>query len=697
MGIPGLYGKWLTKYVMQAIVNGLPPFVASLAFDLNGVFHEARKIVFGDGGDDPRLQQALANTDENLLELEVHNAVANIILRMVQAVQPRDCLILAVDGVAPGAKMQQQRGRREKAARSQSTIESFDRNAITPGTDFMIRLSNYIIRFITTYRQHLPPKVIYSSHLVPGEGEHKIMDYYRRGEASDGLAAKQGGSHVLYGLDADLIMLSLLSPLSNIFLSRETVREVVSIDRVKEYLINRGKKPTSIDDFVVMMFLIGNDFVPHIPSLEEMSESIVALIDTYATGDYILTKTNNNGRKSINWDGMKEFVKAVTSHENEFLTALSVREVQFESRFLKSALIGEIFYPDVFRSTWYQNALGTKGPKELTDALSQIVNMTISDVTPQRIETMAVDYMRMMEWIYLYYQEGTDAINQDLSYPYYHAPMLVDLQAVMQTVGVTREILGYDAYPGMLTFNALQQLIAVLPLKSRSLLPSELQPLFSYNSIIRDLFPDKFIVELDGKDKEHQGIPIVPLIDRQRVIDAVAQIYFTAERLKLWVPEKEELFIRTVDEAELLTHIQYDQQRHADFIRRQRKTQRPEYTPGRGTRGGRGARGGLVPTMEQTGRGARGEFEQTGRGARGGFEQTGRGTRGTFTQTGRGTRGGFEQTGRGARGTRGGTRGGREDTRRYSTQGTIQNPPPPKASPTKTAIPTPWEQRPNLM
>ena len=737
MGIPGLYGKWLSKYVRRAILGGIPPFIASLAFDLNGVFHEARKIVFGEGDQDPRLQQAIANTDPNLLELEVYNTVAGIILRMVQIVQPRDCLILAVDGVAPGAKMQQQRGRREKAARERSPIETFDRNAITPGTEFMIRLNTYIVRFIASYRQYLPPKIIYSSHLVPGEGEHKIMDYYRQGAVSDGPSAKAGAFHVLYGLDADLVMLSLLSPLENIVLSRETVEESVDINSLKQYILGYGKKPTSVDDFVVMMFLIGNDFLPHTPALEEMSESIVALMDIYATGNYVLTKVNENGRRSINWDGMKGFMREVTARENELLAALSTREVKYQSRFLNAALIEGNFYPEVFRSAWYQNALGAKGQRPFTDTLIQIIGTyvpteqdylinsgaaqkvitTISAVTPQRIETMAVDYMRMMEWVYLYYREGTNAINQDLAYPYYHTPMIVDLTAVMQTVGVTRQIYGYEAYEGMIAFNALQQLVAVLPMKSRELLPPELQPLFSYNSTIRDLFPENFIIELDGKQKEHQGVPIVPLIDRRRIIDAVATIPFSPERLRLWMPENEEIFVRTAVEAEILAQIQFDKQRHTDFLKRQadkaerakarregqrtrpqfqRHTQFPRQTqdprqaqfPGqtqdprqtRFPRQTQDPRQTRFPRRTQSPRqpqipGQPQIPEQPLVPTMGQLQTRTTFGRGTTTQFGRGTR-------TGTRGGRGGTRG--RDTR--NTQGDIRRPPP--QTPATTQIPT---------
>ena len=171
MGVPGLYGQWLQNEIKQAVVNGLPPYVASLAFDLNGVFHEARKIVYGEGFKHPKLQEALLRTDPLQLELELFNAITKILLTMIQAVNPIDCIIFAVDGVAPGAKMQQQRGRRERAAKERHPGEIFDRNAITPGTEFMMRLDTFMIRFITTYREYLPPKVIYDNHLRPREGE----------------------------------------------------------------------------------------------------------------------------------------------------------------------------------------------------------------------------------------------------------------------------------------------------------------------------------------------------------------------------------------------------------------------------------------------------------------------------------------------------------------------------------------------
>ena len=86
------------------------------------------------------------------------------------------------------------------------------------------------------------------------------------------------GAHVVYGLDADLIMLSLLAPLKNIYLARDDVEDICEHFNLRAYLNNRMKTETAIDDFVVMMYLLGNDFLPHTPSLFDIYESLEFMI-----------------------------------------------------------------------------------------------------------------------------------------------------------------------------------------------------------------------------------------------------------------------------------------------------------------------------------------------------------------------------------------------------------------------------------
>lgn len=154
-------------------------------------------------------------------------------------IQPQKLFFMAIDGVAPRAKMNQQRGRRFRSATMAAeqmkqaidrgeilpSEERFDSNCITPGTPFMVRLQNELEYFVADKTSNDPlwrnVHVILSGHQVPGEGEHKIMDYIRYMKSSSGYDPYT--RHCLYGLDADLIMLGLCTHEPYFSLLREEV------------------------------------------------------------------------------------------------------------------------------------------------------------------------------------------------------------------------------------------------------------------------------------------------------------------------------------------------------------------------------------------------------------------------------------------------------------------------------------------
>lgn len=130
---------------------------------------------------------------------------------------------MAVDGCAPRAKMNQQRARRfrsakdaqearDKAVREGKDVsdagDRFDSNCITPGTPFMVRLQKHLEYFVRRKLSTDPlwkdVRVVLSGNEVPGEGEHKIMDFIRAEKMQPGYNPHT--RHCMYGLDADLIV-----------------------------------------------------------------------------------------------------------------------------------------------------------------------------------------------------------------------------------------------------------------------------------------------------------------------------------------------------------------------------------------------------------------------------------------------------------------------------------------------------------
>ena len=168
-------------------------------------------------------------------EDDMYLSIFQYLERVFAAVRPRKLLYMAVDGVAPRAKMNQQRARRFKSAQEAQEKEEeearlraewaadgrpvpppkdgrpFDSNVITPGTPFMDRLAVFLRVYIHKKMSTDPGwrgiTVILSDGSVPGEGEHKIMEYIRRQRTEPGYDPQT--SHVIHGLDADLIMLAL--------------------------------------------------------------------------------------------------------------------------------------------------------------------------------------------------------------------------------------------------------------------------------------------------------------------------------------------------------------------------------------------------------------------------------------------------------------------------------------------------------
>jgi 5'-3' exoribonuclease 1 len=179
-------------YVEKGFFHKVTDKVEGLYLDANSIIHVATQYLEFDGLSPVKMEQCC-------------QLVVFLIRTIVNHYKPRGVLYIAVDGVVPMTKIQQQRERRYESAMTTKSLE-YTGSFITPGTLFMQALNEHLIQFVDdkgSLDMHVDV-VIYSSYLVPGEGEHKIMDYIRSRSLKP-----ENGANVIFGNDADLILLAL--------------------------------------------------------------------------------------------------------------------------------------------------------------------------------------------------------------------------------------------------------------------------------------------------------------------------------------------------------------------------------------------------------------------------------------------------------------------------------------------------------
>lgn len=509
MGIPRFISQWVRRQP-GALTRAYPAARASLSIDANGILHACAQAVYGYGsGESPERMAYVARTPADVLEREYFVAVTMKLREVLIQVHPTEVLVLAVDGVAPSAKIKQQRQRRFFAASRRASGASFDSNCITTGTEFMQRLDAYLDTWLRRNAFSLPPTVIYSGHRVPGEGEHKIMDFYRtRSEFK-----VQGKNHFLYGLDADLVVLSTLAPIDRIFLIREDNPEIVDIHALKTTLARQRVTP---QDFAVMMCLAGNDFLPGILAFYDLSASINTMIQVFLrTQPGPLADTQG----AVAWPAVARLLAALATEELTYLkelmaTQASARDPKHHAivlPLLQKAQEGGVLTLDGVASMWYEHALL---PPALPEGVVDVWHPEDWVVTPERFNGMLRSYLEGIGWVMKYYCVGHLTVNQGYMYTEFYAPLLRDLASMAALIA--KQPAAIQGALRATTPNTMPfQLLSVLPSKSASLLPEPLRPYaLSPSSPLVDLYPATFRV--DEVSSSHP-VALVPPIDPVRI------------------------------------------------------------------------------------------------------------------------------------------------------------------------------------
>ncbi|GMM27627.1 chromatin-binding exonuclease [Martiniozyma asiatica (nom. inval.)] len=660
MGIPKFFRFITERYplILQEIDSPEMVTFDNLYLDMNSILHNC------------------SHPKEGLSHLtheQIFTAVFAYIDHLFNLIKPQKVFYMAIDGVAPRAKMNQQRARRfrtaveaeqnlEKAIASGDPLPKdppFDTNSITPGTEFMAKVTEnlkfYINQKVSTDSNWQNIEVVFSGHEAPGEGEHKIMEYIRVKKSQPGY--NPNTRHCVYGLDADLIMLSLVAHEPHFSILREEVtfgrqsqKSSSDLETQKFYLLHTSLVRNYLqqeffeladqinfkydfervlDDFILIMFTIGNDFLPNLPDLHLTKGAFPLLIETFKetmrrTDGYLndngtinlprlgiwlellsvfelenfeegavdvewfnkqLDNVSRRGEKQRERQGKELLLKqqrSIVTHIGSWLLKLfregyNVKEMFYnESKIPQLPLdaqffenennlefirkfgfeMGILIIHNKSENSWtakldidgispdesseqfqerfnefkselkkWQHSIVVDDEKTLQDEkklydekfvgwkdkyYKEKLDFSLSD--EEKITDLTENYVEGLQWVLYYYYTGI--CSWPWYYRYHYSPRISDVSK-----GLNVKINFKLGHP----FTPFQQLMSVLPARSRKLLPAIYSPLMTDElSPIKDFYPADCATDMNGKTASWEAVVLLSFVDEKRLLEAMA-------------------------------------------------------------------------------------------------------------------------------------------------------------------------------
>jgi 5'-3' exonuclease len=535
MGIPSYFVRVVKeiKHLLKPI-SSLGKPVHNLYMDCNGIIYDAVRVhSISD------FKSTGGCTKQDAYETAILQHVCDKISEYVAQVNPTQRVFLTFDGVAPVAKMNQQRERRYRtwytlemekqielaaaggASKPISIIESdesWSTACITPGTAFMNKLHTRMSEYVADKKGDAScsastsyPRYILSSSREPGEGEHKIFEFIRANPDSH-----RDQVTLVYGLDADLIMLALnhLHISNDIYLYRETPEFIQSVnsqlkpneqyyvdipymsDCIARYMTASSTPTTTtttnsktanicpvvkkhlVYDYIFMFFFMGNDFMPHFPSMNIRTTGPDTVMHAYnatfqntlnpvtANRSFIHHSANDVDASPsplrIHWENVRAFVQGLADVENARLVAEHALRDKRGRSFSAGHQSERVVSSNINSSQQHLHNTGAYGSvselllskcKSATDMLhiptkergiehyiapqkqgwEQRYYMALfgEQITDRRCQTYCTNYLEGLEWTFQYYTRG--CIDWRWRYKYAYAPLLEDLVRFVPT------------------------------------------------------------------------------------------------------------------------------------------------------------------------------------------------------------------------------------------------------------------------
>jgi len=251
---------------------------------------------------------------------------------------------------------------------------------------------------------------------------------------------------------------------------------------------------SAINDFVLLCFMVGNDFLPHIPSIEIIEDGLELIIEVYKQ----VCSAYGHITKDVSGD-----IKIIASVLGVFLGTIGQHEkTNLEHKLEKK----QSFFPDPLLENCAVQREG-KWEVYIDKYIEEYMDQSFPDEVTEK--QVCHDYLEGMQWVLSYYTRCVP--NWKWLYKYHYAPLASVLAKHCDTF-IT------PTYGHSAPNTPFQQLLCVLPPVSAELIPKPLCNLLTdESSPLRKFCPEEFEVDLSGKRREWEGIVILPIVDFELV------------------------------------------------------------------------------------------------------------------------------------------------------------------------------------
>jgi 5'-3' exonuclease len=280
--------------------------------------------------------------------------------------------------------------------------------------------------------------------------------------------------------------------------------QIVYLDVLRKHLVrdmkwgdnNYFSNMNAINDFIMICFFVGNDFIPMSPSFDITEGGMDIILDEYknvCSGIGHLTMVKKD-TVEFNLPNFKEYIKVISKYEKMLLEQKlnSDGKYYFDKLLFDHSSIDEdgrfkILNFDFYRKSYYRNKLNL-----------------------QSSEQICRDYMYGVSWVLAYYSRGMP--DWDWNYPFHYAPFACDLLTVLDSLETPKFYTGTRPQP------IYVQLMSILPPQSADVLPEPFAELLkNKDSPLAEFCPYSFEVDMDNKLKDWEGNVIIPFVNKEIV------------------------------------------------------------------------------------------------------------------------------------------------------------------------------------